>query len=383
MKNNLTSNKDTYIWGAGYCGVLTALDLELKGVKAAGFIDRNAENIKTRLGLPVLTPSNLIKDNALVIVAVQNEKAIKDITDSLRLHGIDFMISRLTNSILDPDAKFQKELEIKNYFLTLNEEISDPDIFEIVSYFKKGYGFSTFPYEFSRKYHAEDIDVFWDNAYNAYHIEYEGKKLYFPEEWGVAQVRSYYNGIRIEQDKDSPHRYENEEFVVGEGDVIADVGTAEGIWALNNVEKAGKIYLFECEQKWIKALEKTFKPWEEKVVVTNKYVSNIDDTENVTLDSFFNGKQIDFIKADIEGMEIELLDGSKEILNNNRALKMLLCAYHKNGDGDKIKETLKKNGFKTGFSKGYMLFSLDKDLEQPYCRRGLVRAVKEYKCGKK
>jgi len=45
----------TYIWGAGYYGVLTALELEQEGIKIAGFIDSNASQIKTRLGLPVLT----------------------------------------------------------------------------------------------------------------------------------------------------------------------------------------------------------------------------------------------------------------------------------------------------------------------------------------
>jgi len=46
---------EIYIWGAGHFGVLTALDCEQKGIKIAGFIDGNANQIKTRLGLPVLT----------------------------------------------------------------------------------------------------------------------------------------------------------------------------------------------------------------------------------------------------------------------------------------------------------------------------------------
>jgi hypothetical protein len=34
-------NKDIYIWDAGHYGVLTALDLENKGVKIKDFIDTN------------------------------------------------------------------------------------------------------------------------------------------------------------------------------------------------------------------------------------------------------------------------------------------------------------------------------------------------------
>jgi hypothetical protein len=47
--------KPTYIWGAGHFGVLAALDCEKRGIEVAGFIDSNAREIKTRLGLPALT----------------------------------------------------------------------------------------------------------------------------------------------------------------------------------------------------------------------------------------------------------------------------------------------------------------------------------------
>jgi len=95
------------------------------------------------------------------------------------------------------------------------------------------------------------------------------------------------------------------------------------------------------------------------------------------LDCFFGGKQIDFIKADIEGMEIKLLEGSKSLLANNNNLKLLLCAYHSQNDGTKIKAILEKNGFKAEYSKRYMLFIYNyKGLKKPYIRRALVRATK-------
>jgi hypothetical protein len=274
------------------------------------------------------------------------------------------------------ELRLKREYEIKNYFLSLNTDVIDSEIFEIANYFKTC-GFSVFPYGFIKKYHESDVDVFFDKMTGTLFVLHGNKKLYFPEGWNIDRIRAYYNGLRIEQDKNSPHKYEANEFVVQEGDVIADVGAAEGIWALNYVEKAEKIFLFECSQEWIKALEKTFEPWKEKVVIANKYISNINDGKNVTLDSFFDKKRIDFIKADIEGMEIKLLEGSKYILANNGKLKLLLCTYHKKDDGEKIKEILEKNDFKTEFSKGYMLYNYyDKELEKPYYRRGLLRAVK-------
>jgi hypothetical protein len=93
--------KETYIWGAGRYGVLTALDLENKGVKIKGFIDKNARSIKTRLGLPVLELELLPFHNIYVIIAVQNKDAVKEIVQILSLAGLnedrDFEFSRSIN----------------------------------------------------------------------------------------------------------------------------------------------------------------------------------------------------------------------------------------------------------------------------------------------
>jgi len=270
-----------------------------------------------------------------------------------------------------------KRITIRNYILSLNNNTDDPGIIEMIYYFKK-YKFpicSLISYEFSKKYNASDITVFFDNILKTNYVMHDNKKLYFPENWENKNIRIYYNCLCIEQDKDSPHCYEADEYIVQEGDVIADVGAAEGIWALDNAEKAGKIYLFESNQEWIKALQKTFEPWKEKVVIVDKYVSDTNDDENITLDVFFNNKSINFIKADIEGMEIKLLKGMKILLNNNN-LKLLLCAYHSNNDGTEIIKILEKNSFKTEYSKRYMLVITDQNLEKPYIRRGLVRAMK-------
>jgi len=266
---------------------------------------------------------------------------------------------------------FQKENEIENYFLSLDAK----DILEIVEFIKKN-GFSVFPYDFSLKYNESDIDVFFDNITKTHYVIHDKKRLYFPEDFDGKYIRSYYNFLRIEQDKDSPHCYEADGYVVQKGDIIADVGAAEGIWALNYAEKAEQIYLFECDKKWIKALEKTFEPWKEKVVIVDKYVSNINDKKNITLDSFFDNKRVDFIKADIEGMETKLLEGSKLILKNN-ILKLLICTYHLKNDGNEIRKILETNGYIIEYSKRYMIFIYDKYLEKPYLRRGLIRAMKK------
>ena len=272
-------------------------------------------------------------------------------------------------------AFFEKKREIKEYFFNLNYAEQEQEVVEVMEYLKK-YGFSLFPYQFARNYHKTDIDVFYDKSTGTRYVVHKNRRLYFPDGWSIDQVQTYYNGLSIEQDEHSPHRYETDDFTVRDGDVIADIGAAEGIWALENIEKASKAYLFECEPAWISALRKTFAPWKEKTVIVNKYVSNTSDEKFVALDHFFDGHPIHFIKADIEGMELKMLEGSKTLFQRDERLKILLSTYHQEFDAIILKEFLEQNGFTTEYSKGYMLFIYDNNLKPPYLRRGLIRAKK-------
>lgn len=51
--------------------------------------------------------------------------------------------------------------------------------------------------------------------------------------------------------------------------IVADIGTAEGIFALNIIHSVKKVYLFECDPEWIIPLEKTFAPWINKIEIVN------------------------------------------------------------------------------------------------------------------
>jgi len=282
----------------------------------------------------------------------------------------------LNSATIEENKKQNKRDKIRNYFLNLDKDGQEKDVVEIIDFVKE-HGLSFFPYDFSRKYISMDVDVCHDEQCNmGYVLTDNNKRLYFYEGNGPGRVKTYYSKLCMEQDEGSPHRYETPEFSVKDGDVIVDVGAAEGIWALKNVEKASKIYLFECDERWIKALEKTFAPWKEKVVIVKKYVSDIVDEKYTTLDEIFNGQTVDFIKADIESYEPKMLEGAKETLKNNENIKLSLCTYHKKYDAAILKEFLETRGFITEFSKRYMLFVLDDDLEEPYIRRGLIRARK-------
>jgi hypothetical protein len=293
----------------------------------------------------------------------------------------------LVSNLIEQRQKYKKGLEIKNYFLGINRHNIDREILEIIEYFENNQ-FSAFPYNFTKNYsliHALKIKVYLDESSKMKYVLHENKRLYFPKTWNSMQIRHYYNTLLREQEVDSPQRYETPAYNGKNGDVIADIGAAEGIWALARADSAAKIYLFECGEEWISALEKTFAPWKEKVVIVNKYISNVTNEvidgvgggyASITLDDFVNGGKINFIKADIEGMQLKLLQGGIKTITEADDLKLLLCTYHRNNDADDLRAFLEEKGFITEYSKGYMILFWDKTLKAPYLRRGLIRASK-------
>jgi hypothetical protein len=242
----------------------------------------------------------------------------------------------------------------RTYLLGLNRNEQDAETLKIIEFLEKSNPFLLYAYDFIKEYNPLSVNVLRDETCDMNYVLHDNKRLYFPQTFDTERCRSYYNTLCIEQDIRSPHRYDTDEFTVKKCDVIADVGAAEGIWALTHVELAERIYLFECNREWIAALQKTFEMWKDKVVIINQYLSNVSNKECITFDDFINGEKIDVIKADIEGAELNMLTGSEKTLTSAVDLKLLLCTYHRNDDAEKIKLVLENNGFSTEFSNGYM-----------------------------
>ena len=255
----------------------------------------------------------------------------------------------------------------------LEKDISEKK--KIVEFLKYN-SFSVFPYMFIKKYRAKKIKVYTDEKTGMKYVMHENKRLYFKREWTEMDIKHCYNFLMTEQDINSPHRYETPDFHVHDGEIVVDAGVAEGNFALSVVERAKKLYLFEVDEEWIEALNLTFAPWKEKVEIINKYVSDNDDNGCITLDTFFKNKRIDFIKADIEGAETNLLKACKNVIRSNDSIRMAFCTYHKKNDAEDLKQMLTDLGLKTEFTKGYMIFINDETLSEPYLRKGLIRASK-------
>ena len=234
-----------------------------------------------------------------------------------------------------------------------------------------------FPYAFSEKYKPDDIRVHWDEAHGLHYVEFGDKLIYFKRGLTERQVKDCYAQLLSEQDPESPHRYLDPASDVSPGDVVVDIGAAEGIFALSIIDRASKVYLIECDEAWIEALRLTFRPYADKVEIIAKFVSDRTDGDAfTTLDNLFDGIKVDFIKADIEGAEVAMLRGAPKLMNRQEPLKMVLCTYHRENDAQEITKVLSAHNFSSVYSDHFMLFFYDLHLQAPYLRHGLVRCQK-------
>jgi hypothetical protein len=233
-------------------------------------------------------------------------------------------------------------------------------------------------YPFVNEYLFRKVAVFFDNDLSLPYVFHNGKKLYFKKNMAKAKIISLYNTLCTEQDPRSPHSYQfNINYTLV--DIAVDAGAAEGIWSLDIIDKVKKIYLFECDDEWIEALQATFLPWKNKVQIVKKFVSNQSDKKNIRLDDYFlkEGVYPTILKADIEGYEIALTEGSSELLSKHLR-HIILCTYHNENDYQNLSAIIQQYNFKIETTNGYMLVIYnpngeyyEDDMSQRF-RKGLI-----------
>lgn len=213
-------------------------------------------------------------------------------------------------------------------------------------------------YGFVDEYFREKATVHRDPQKGLpYVMHTNGKRLYFPEHYTDAKIIRNYRSLLIEQDTRYPHCYVQslEELA---GKTLLDVGSAEGFTSLDSIEHTEFVYLFEFEEKWIRALEATFEPWKDKVQIVRKYIGDTVSESCETLDNFFkeHTPQNVFIKMDIEGEERNALKGAKNLFERCSNLEFAVCTYHKKDDLEVISSLLDDYNCSYRPNKGYMYF---------------------------
>ena len=236
-------------------------------------------------------------------------------------------------------------------------------------------GLHCIPYQYIEEYSDMKVDVLYDNEEMKHYVIHNGRRLFYPRNYSVNKIIESYRQITGEQDVRSPHYYWNSQNMPKMGDVLVDVGSAEGIVALDYVEEMSKVYIIECEEMWIDALRATFKPYKEKVeIIPFLCGEELENERVITLDTLLSSVESPIvIKMDIEGGEMSALRGAESILKRADT-KISVTTYHTNEAAKEIYEYLSQQGYRCNFSNGYMLFIYDYNTKFPYFRRGVLCA---------
>lgn len=333
-----------FLWGTGrvaqrifeQCQIVNIYDV-------LGFIDNDVDREGHMFnGLKIYPPSILssIVPEKIVILA----DAYEEICAQIRKNYPELEL------LIENKYFFYKETIFRRYAEDKNEEI-----IEVLNYIKEN-GLNIFNYKFTEKYKKLNVNVFFDATNEMFYVLHFGKRMYFPRDWkNKERITEYYRNILMEQDAFSPHRYLTIDFQVEDNDVVVDVGAAEGNFSLEIIDRVSKIYIIESDEKWIEALKETFRPYSEKVIFINKFITSYNEGEFATLDSLI-GDSVNFIKMDIEGNEWEALCGAERLIKKSTKLKCTICSYHRDVDEILIKDVLKKNEFEYMTTPGFMWY---------------------------
>lgn len=269
----------------------------------------------------------------------------------------------------------RRNITVCKDIIKLYQSSEDKEILELVENIKRNRVLKGFNGNFALKYNDFTCDVNQDDSGDWYVI-HGRKKLFFPKSFGRDKVLEVYKALLRDQDEESPHRYVKK-YSELEGYVVLDIGGAEGIFSLDVVESAKKIYIFECNEKWISVLKKTFKPYGDKVKIINKYISDVNSNTEVTIDAFMEQYALEneaiFLKMDIEGMEEKAINGLEKLKQGSNELRASICAYHRHDAEDMIRRKFPKEDFSVQAVSGYMVFLAEPKLKAPYFRRGVMR----------
>lgn len=297
-----------------------------------------------------------------------------NLKNSFDISYIVYKLNKLKKKHVADKADAALKKKILRYYNSMPQSEINKEKKECLKYLSHN-KFHVFPYYFVDKYNPEKIESYIDEESGFPYVLHKGNRLYFKKGTPLRHVQKKYAFLRLEQDEASPHRYLTPSFDVNSNDIVVDLGVAEGNFSLEIVDKVKYLYLFECDKDWIEALNLTFSPWIDKVCIINKYISNINEGNFVSIDNYFSNKHLKptLFKVDIEGYENKFLEGGENsILENNS--KVVICTYHKEGDLENISSWFADRGFKIEPSQGYMLFpGENQPFEAPFFRKGLIR----------
>lgn len=344
---------------------LRGIDNILESVEIVGFVENNDKKYgKEFYGRKIYHPGQLkeVEYDKICILLTKYYEVYNQL-----VYGYHISAEKIIN-----------REELLKYLMTEKYRNSaDSDIKDTLKYWEEN------PLSYFNQHEYADATrdkVFWDEEYNMPYIFFKGKRLYYPRSYSAFIYEEdgiYVLGYREEEQAvGSPHRYLTNEINFAMGDIVVDAGAMEGDFALEHIEEISKLYIFECNSEWIKALRMTYKDYMDKVEIIPKMLGNRVDENTTTLQAAIPDGKVDLIKMDIEGAEVDALENAEELLQNNN-VKCAICTYHRKDDAARVEQIFKNNGYQTSFSNGHMIFYIDDDIFSSLdFRKGVIYAHK-------
>lgn len=250
-----------------------------------------------------------------------------------------------------------------------------------LEYLRENGSYRNFPYQ--EDCSIQDVVLGVDSESKLPYVVHHDKKLFFPSNYTEDVAAAIYlNYMKVEKllgvgdTEGTPHQYQSPAIHVSEGDVVFDIGAAEGLFALDQIEKASRVFVVESDAQWITPLRKTFAPYGDKVTVIQKFISTADTENTLSLKKLLSDVDFSsaFVKMDIEGYELPAIASAMDVLKEKQGTKIAAAAYHRQHDAEELKTIFDKLGYQSEFSSGYMLFHQFDIPMPPYFRKGMIRA---------
>jgi len=234
----------------------------------------------------------------------------------------------------------------KHWFFSNKNGISFPELLSKV--FEKTCGLKAKPFI---------SEIIEEETFLKVKLNFIKEHLYFPKKMAK---QSLYQVISESTDVTQWHYYEIPETKVSINDVVVDCGAAEGLFSLIVAHRCAKVYAIEPLPQFIKALNLTFAKINNVEIIPcalscnsgiaymndNDISSAISNNGNVevkieTIDNLFYAKgiKIDYLKADLESYEMDMLRGALNSIRQSKP-KIAITTYHKAEHAEEIRSFL-------------------------------------------
>ena len=185
------------------------------------------------------------------------------------------------------------------------------------------------------------------------------KVLYWPK---ASPVDGIYQVTTETFDQTDWHYYQKEHTQIDSGERLLDVGAAEGLFALSVAQLCDKIILVEPNDYFAESLKKSFSQMADKTEIKNVAVGSVDgeisfSNESLNgrivsdstagkkriarIDTLLPNEKVTYLKADVEGFELEVLKGAENLIMRNKP-KIAITTYHNENNEQEIVSLVKQ-----------------------------------------